>query len=65
MQVNEETPSFTSRSSAILIRISDTRRRIGSAVFAGRHDPVPGLYDKAPAGGKESPGLAEAFKRSP
>jgi hypothetical protein len=38
MQVNEETPSFTSGSSAILIRISDTRRRIGSAVFAGRHD---------------------------
>ena len=38
MQVNEETPSFTSGSSAILIKISDTRRRIGSAVFAGRHD---------------------------
>jgi hypothetical protein len=58
MQVNEETPSFTSRSSAILIRISDTRRRIGSAVFAGRHDPT-GRWNK------ESPGLAEAFKRSP
>jgi hypothetical protein len=55
MQVNEETPSFTSRSSAILIRIS---RRIGSAVFAGRHDPT-GRWNK------ESPGLAEAFKRSP